>query len=398
MLGDFYFAEAAKDGPPPDTAQPSAAQVAVAVPQARVLDTAAQAAVATCDKAAASPQDVDRPSGVPGVELNRIDPPAAIEACRAAVAAAPQERRMAFQLARALDVAGQDAQAREFLEKAVAADSISAMSDLALMLETGEGGPADLSRAVALFDRAAEAGNITAMRNIAIEFENGTGRPRDAAQAATWYRKAADTGDPQAMGFLATLYLQGTGVPKNAAEAKVWLDKLVETEHTQTMLRVGYVLLGTTGAVKDYRTARRLFERAAELGDGDGEVMLGNMAANGIGGRRDFALARQHFEKAAGLGNLNAKASLVPLLMSGAGGARRDPDRAAEFALAALRGGSPVAKSLLVENWRTSLDTGTRLAVEKKLAAAGLLKRRPDGSYGADTLAALRDWAVLPKS
>jgi hypothetical protein len=33
-----------------------------------------------------------------------------------------------------------------------------------------------------------------------------------------------------------------------------------------------------------------------------------------------------------------------------------------------------------------------RLAVERRLAAGGLLRRPPSGAYGDDTLAALRAW------
>jgi uncharacterized caspase-like protein len=387
LLGDFYFVGSAPAEPVPSLPVPA---VAAPVPAPVVLDAAGQAAVEGCDKLAASPQDVDRPSGVPGVEYNRIQPKLAVDACRVALAAAPDDRRVQFQLARALDVAGADTEARALLTKSAAAGSISATSDLALMLETGEGGPIDIAQAVALFDKAAAAGNVAAMRNVAIEFENGTGRRRDAAQAAQWYRQAADTGDPQAMGFLAVLYLQGTGVPKNAGEARQWIDKLLETEHTQTILRVGYVLLGQTGAVKDFATARKLFQRAAELGDSDGNVMLGNMAANGIGGPRDFNKAVDFYERAAAIGNINAKASLMPFLMAGVGGIKADPGKAADYGLEALHGGSPVARGLLIDKWNTSLTPPLRKAVELRLARAGLLNRAPDGRYGPDTLAALQ--------
>ena len=393
LLGDFYFVgQPAPTAPPPVAAAPAPTQTA-----ALVLPTpAARSAAEGCDKLAASAEDTDRPSGVPGVALNHIQPRLAVDACRAALTQAPDHRRLQFQMARALSVAGELAEARDWLTKSAAAGSVAAMSDLAVMLEKGEGGPADLPRAVALFDQAAAAGNVPAMRNVAIGYENGVGRPADAAQAAQWYRKAADTGDPQAMGFLAVLYLQGTGVPKDARQARQWIDKLVTTEHTATMLRVGYVLLGLTGAVKDYATARTLFQRAAELGDGDGNVMLGNLAAGGIGEPRDFARAADLYERAAAIGNMNAKASLMPLLMAGAGGLRRDPGKAAEYGLEALRGGSPVARALLIEKPTTSLTPELRKAVELRLARAGLLKRAPDGRYGPDTLAALQS-AVLAK-
>ena len=393
LLGDFYFAGA------PDN-KPAAAHTQVATVTAFApppLDATAQTAVDGCDKVAASPQDVDRPSGVPGVELNRIQPKIAVDACRAALAVSPQNRRVMFELARALDVAGSDVESRALLEKAAAAGSVCAMSDLGVMLETGEGGSVDLQRAVGLFDQSAAAGDVVAMRNVALEFENGRGRPRDAVQAARWYRKAADTGDPQAMGFLAVLYLQGTGVPKDAAQARQWIDKLTQTEHTQTMLCVGFVLLGQTGAVKDFATARRLFQRAADLGDGDGNVMLGNMAANGIGGPKNYPQAIDYYEKAAAIGNVNAKASLMPFLMAGVGGVKRDAGKAADYGLEALRGGSPVARGLLIDNWKTSLTQPLRKAVEQRLATAGLLKRSPDGSYGGDTLAALQAFVLVAK-
>ncbi|GKQ51224.1 caspase family protein [Bradyrhizobium sp. Ce-3] len=391
LLGDFYFIGRPATPSPPVGGAPATTQ-----PASLVLPTTARIAAEGCDKLAASAEDIDRPSGVPGVALNHIQPRLAVDACRAALAEAPDHRRLQFQMARALSVAGELAEARNWLTESAAAGSVAAMSDLAVMLEKGEGGAADLPRAVALFDQAAAAGNVPAMRNVAIEFENGRGRPADAVQAAQWYRRAADTGDPQAMGFLAVLYLQGTGVPKDASQARQWIEKLVTTEHTATMLRVGYVLLGLTGAVKDYATARTLFQRAAALGDGDGNVMLGNMAAGGIGEPRNFARAADFYERAAAIGNMNAKASLMPLLMAGAGGLRRDPGKAAEYGLEALRGGSPVARALLIEKPTTSLTPELRKAVEQRLARAGLLKRAPDGRYGPDTLAALQG-AVVAK-
>lgn len=192
------------------------------------------------------------------------------------------------------------------------------------------------------------------------------------------------------MGFLAVLHLQGTGVPKNAAEARQWIGKLLDTEDTATILRVGYVLLGGTGAVKDYATARMLFQRAAELGDSDGNVLLGGMAAEGKGGPKDLLKALDYFERAAAIGNLNAKATLIPFLALGFGPIKRDIDKAADWGLEALRGGSPAARGLLIDKPQASLTPPLRKAIELRLARAGLLKRSPDGSYGPDTVAALQ--------
>ena len=273
LLGDFYFVGQPAVAPPPVAPASSATQVA-----ALALSTpAARAAAEGCDRLAASAEDIDRPSGMPGVALNRIQPRLAVDACRAALTLAPDHRRLQFQLSRALSVAGENAEARKWLVKSVAAGSVAAMSDLAVMLETGEGGPADLPRAVALFDQAAASG-----------------------------------------------------------------------------------------------------------------------AGGGIGEPRDFAKAADYYERAAAIGNLNAKASLMPLLMAGAGGFKRDPGKAAEYGLEALRGGSVVARGLLIDKPTTSLTPELRKAVEQRLAKAGLLKRVPDGRYGPDTIAALQS-AVLAK-
>ena len=57
--------------------------------------------VAICDQAAASPLDHNRPPDVAGVAPDKIDPKIAIPARDAAAKAAPNDPRIAFQLARA---------------------------------------------------------------------------------------------------------------------------------------------------------------------------------------------------------------------------------------------------------------------------------------------------------
>src|ERR1700744_4897026 len=70
-----------------------------------------------CDLAAASPDDLTRPANVPGIEIDRIDPKIALPACNAALAAAPNNARLLFEMARVLQASKDDSQAREFYEK-----------------------------------------------------------------------------------------------------------------------------------------------------------------------------------------------------------------------------------------------------------------------------------------
>ena len=71
LLGDFYFVgQPAPTAPPPVAAAPAQTQTA-----ALVLPTpAARSAAEGCDKLAASAEDTDRPSGVPGVALTHLLP------------------------------------------------------------------------------------------------------------------------------------------------------------------------------------------------------------------------------------------------------------------------------------------------------------------------------------
>src|SRR5262245_24361208 len=75
--------------------------IAASVPGAYAQTAPARA----CDRLAAHP--LDRKKVVPGVEWDDIDAEKAVPACEAAVRAYPDETRFAYQLARAVDRAGQ---------------------------------------------------------------------------------------------------------------------------------------------------------------------------------------------------------------------------------------------------------------------------------------------------
>ncbi|HKD27414.1 MAG TPA: hypothetical protein VKC66_16135 [Xanthobacteraceae bacterium] len=82
------------------------AYVAAALAQQTFAAQLAAPNADACDRLAASPYDKARPSGIQGVAFEQVDAPAAIEACRAALEARPDDARLAFQLARALQKDG----------------------------------------------------------------------------------------------------------------------------------------------------------------------------------------------------------------------------------------------------------------------------------------------------
>jgi TPR repeat protein len=198
-----------------------------------------------CDQLAAIPDDPTRPSGIVGVDDARIDPARAVPACRAALAASPNDSRVAYQLARALAKAG--------------------------------GAEAEV---IELRRKAAEAGSPPAMAALGYVYRTGSGAPKDEAAAARWYRKAADRGYPQGMTSLGYAYRIGAGVPKDDAEALRWFKKAADAGNAPAMLNLGAMYERGAGVQKDEAEAIRWYQKAADLGDASARTNLSRLAPN----------------------------------------------------------------------------------------------------------------------
>lgn len=172
--------------------------------------------VKRCDELAAGTDDPDRPKGVSGVKLGRIEPSAAIEACRGASAAYPQLRRLAYQLGRAYDRADRSKEAFAAYDRAAKAGSVSAMNNLATLYENGQGVKRQQAEAFRLYRQAGEAGNVVALANAARMLEYGNGIPKNEAEAVALYRRAAEAGDVPSISKLVPHYVTGThGLPRD---------------------------------------------------------------------------------------------------------------------------------------------------------------------------------------
>ena len=95
--------------------------------------------VADCDRLAAAPHDEHKVEA--GVIWDKLttQAEAAIAACRAAIAAQPDEARFKYQLGRALDAAGQNSEAIEWYERVAGPDYPAALAELASMYASGQG-------------------------------------------------------------------------------------------------------------------------------------------------------------------------------------------------------------------------------------------------------------------
>jgi TonB family protein len=175
-----------------------------------------------CDMAAASPIDSTRPAGVPGVELDKVDPKIAVPACEAALGADPENPRLLYQMGRAAYAAKDDTRARKLYERSAALAHAGAQNNLAIFYENGSGGlPQDDREAARLLKLSADSGTRTAQFGLGYFYETGRGGlSKNDMEAARLYKLAADQGEPHALARLALFYATGrAGFEKSAAEA-----------------------------------------------------------------------------------------------------------------------------------------------------------------------------------
>jgi TPR repeat protein len=255
------------------------AAVALGLTSCPLVSVAAQTTlplplITACDRLAASPSDITRPSGVPGVVLKKISPASAIAACEEEVALQPGNARLHFQLGRAYATAGKPAEAAAAYTHAADAGHLDAMNNLAILYLHGRGSVLpDTPRAISLLAKAAEGGNSMAMRNLAEVYDEGKKVDRDPEKAHALYTKAAATGDASAM------------------------------------FQLGW----SSQQQQDYTSARRWYEKAATAGHAASMTNLGFLYQNGLGVRRDIIKAREWYRHAANLGNEQAARNLKTL-------------------------------------------------------------------------------------
>ncbi len=171
---------------------------------------ASDASLAECDRLAAMSFDSSRPPGVAGQDDPRmVDGPAAVPACRRALATDPDNPRLEMQLGIALVASFKPS-----------GPGMSAMPDPAQSPEVVEG--------EGLLKRAAERGNAAAMMLLGatiVELRGGPPSPSEAAEGIDWIRKAAGNGVAVANDYLGSLYERGRGVSADQAQALAWYRK-----------------------------------------------------------------------------------------------------------------------------------------------------------------------------
>lgn len=317
--------------------------------------------VDACDELAGA--RFDRQGVVLGRFPNEIDPAAAVPACWAAVERFPDVPRFRFQFGRALEAAGNGAEAAEEYEHAGAHGHHIAIYALGYLHLIGAGVPEDPEKAVALFENAAAKGDPYAMNSLGRAYRDGTGVEADREKAIDWFLKAAAQG------------------------------------HTFAYNNLGYML----AEAGETERALPLFQASAESGDIYGYNNMGYAYQKGLGVEPDIDAAIGWYEKAAEGGQPNAPINLGFLYRSGAPGLEADPRRAAFWFAEAARGGNAWGSVHLAALYRDGLlGDGPDPVLAAKILARGARLDTVEGriaaqqNYGGAGAEARTRFAELP--
>jgi tetratricopeptide (TPR) repeat protein len=297
-----------------------------------------------CNQLAASDLDTERPASVPGVSVGAIDADAAIAACEAAVATAPDDRRLIYQLGRAYYAAKNFEKARVAYAHADAMGHVAAAHNLGAILTNGSGVSRDRAEARRLFEKAAAAGFAMSMHNLGREFEID----RDFMQARQWYAQAASQGFSPSFISLGQLFENGLGVQQDHLEACRWYERAAASGNVSATTNIVRLFTKARGVPQDQQPQRqkqkarwsygkgggptdcralgllglwrfgkpddqpqRWLEEAAARGDRWAMYRLAELYENGWGVASDLVQARHWYVRAIGAGDDKAIADLA---------------------------------------------------------------------------------------
>ncbi len=312
-------------------------EVAILSPQpTRQSQPGTRAPVDDCDILAAHPDDPDAVSK--GTDFDFINPARAISVCSAAVRKYPDEKRFAFQLARAVHATKDYKSARSAYEELAKEGYSAAQNNLGVMYENGEGVREDVAEAAKWFRLAAEHGHAGAQNSLGLLYQNGNGVAKDPAEALKLYRQAAALNNADAINNIGVMYDNGEGVAEDDEEAFKWYLKAAEMGNAPASTSVGYMLENGEGVAENIAEAVKWYRKAAELGFAQGETNLGLMYEKGRGVAKDPEEAAKWYRKAADQGHAQGQTNLAILYDEGLGVPRDDVEAVKWYRKAADQG------------------------------------------------------------
>lgn len=340
---------------------------------------------ARCDRLAGDRSDPQSTSEARTLRLEQIPTNEAIEACDAAVAAHPDEARLAYQLGRAVETSGDIDRALDLYRQALELGSAAAANNLGRLAEDN----GDLVDAASHFAKAAELGHheaITGLADVLLDLDATRRAPliRVFDTSIEKLKGDAEAGDAVAMFVMGLAHEHGHGLLKHRDLAGKWYQRSAEKDHPRAMYRLA--LLAATS--KDER--KELLERAiGQTDDPEAIASLAEMQDLGVrvDGDPDVAwrslkdLLKRRLELAEA-GNAFAMTEVAEAYEK-AEGTEYDGERALKwYRSAADTGHLPAAASLASSfNWNGIPPTGKDLGVATRYTEVLAKRGRVDSMY-----------------
>ena len=315
-------------------------------------------------------------------------PRPAIAACEAAAKESPAQPRYAYQLGRAYQAAGREAEAAAQFQRAADAKYPPAITALGLAFRDGAGVEKDSYTALTILKTAADLGEAEAMDALGGLFEADDGVEPDEKQAVHWYGQAAERGNAAAMSHLAFALVNLDDGTDHRAEAFEWHRKAADAGISASMVELGFAYEKGEGLPQNTAEAVKWYSRAADLGDPEGLNNIGAMYNQGTGVKQDYAKALHYYELAMQKNQTLAYLNAAYLYGEGQGVAMNGA-KAADLLLVALKGGEQGALDELLEpsiDWPTAFYA----AVQKGLKEAGFYSGAVTGKPNPALAAAAR--------
>lgn len=293
--------------------------------------------ISDCDRLGASELDLSRPPEVPGIQFERMDADAAIEACQKAVQDNPRVPRYQYNLGRAYHKRGIDPevdrtqQLRALRSASLAYEDasrrgyVSALNSLAVLYENGDGVERDDKKAIALLKQGADQGHPLARYNLGLHYRYGLGITRDWGLAFEEFAKSAETGFISAMVEYGEALVYGRG-PSNPRRGVEWLEKAAKAGSSRAKYVLGRIYEtgrndsraeNTVG--RDRNLSLLWYGRMADSGDSEAQWRLALLMESGEGlPSQQPEVAERYWRLAAHSGDAYAQVEFADRLRRGA--------------------------------------------------------------------------------
>lgn len=243
----------------------------------------------------------------------------------------------------------------------------SAMFNLGILHEKGQGTPPSLEQSVAWLEKSAAAGNPNAKpellgsyrRRLAFERGYNAYQAKNFSLAVTEWKKASEAGDAGAMFNLSIMHERGEGTEADPAAALAWVEKAVAAGYKQPVDAITKRLKGRIAGAAEYKqadaaekanefvAARSAYEKAAAAGNVLALARLGYFYHYGITVMADEKKAQEFYQRAADGGDSFARMQLDMLKSGSSMQAMLDSQREMKRLARSLDGHAPAKISAL---------------------------------------------------